>query len=104
MSEFTVNDPPDRARSSQPSIRMPILIGAVVTAGISLIPFASLTCCLPMVFGGLLATFLYSRGLTSPMAMSKGITIGLITTLLGGLLAVLIIDIVWWTQGYQMEA
>jgi hypothetical protein len=104
MSEFTVNEPSDRNRSQQPSMRMPILIGAIVTAGISLIPFASLTCCLPMIFGGLLATFLYSRGLTSPMAMSKGITIGLITALLGGILTVLIIDIVWLTQGYQMGA
>lgn len=85
-------------------MRMPIVIGAVVTAGLSLIPFANLTCCLPMIFGGLLATFLYSRGLTSPMAMSKGITIGLVTALLGGLLTVLIIDVVWLTQGYQIGA
>lgn len=104
MSQFTVDDPPLHGEPTTPSMRKPILIGVLVTTGLSLIPFASLTCCLPMIFGGLLATFLYTRGLSSPMAMSKGITVGLITTLLGGVLTILIIDVIWLTQGYQIGA
>lgn len=83
---------------------MPILAGAGFITCVSLIPFASLTCCLPSILGGLLATFLYSSKLDGPMEMSKGITIGLLTCLLGGIAAVVIIDLIWMTFDYQIGA
>ena len=105
MSEFTVDqttngDGPPPA----PPMAMPILVGAGFITVVSLIPFASLTCCLPSILGGLLATWLYSTKRDGPMEMSKGITIGLLTCLLGGIAAVAVIDLIWVVFDYQIGA
>lgn len=103
MSEFTV-DPSTAADGPPPapSMVMPIVVGAAFITVVSLIPFASLTCCLPSILGGLLATWIYSSRLDGPMEMTKGITIGLLTCLLGGIVAVAIIDLIWAVFDYQI--
>jgi mannitol-specific phosphotransferase system IIBC component len=105
MNEFTVNDPPvpDDGPPRHP-VWMPILIGAIVIATLSVIPFVGLTCCLHMILGGLVATWLYSWSFAGAMPMSKGIMIGLISTLLGGILSVMVIDAIWLLFDYQIGA
>lgn len=105
MSEFTVDDPANGdGPPPAPSMAMPILVGAALITGLSLIPFASMTCCLPSILGGLLAIWLYSLKMDGPLEMSKGITIGLVTCLLGGIAAVAVIDLIWVTFDYQIGA
>jgi len=105
MSDFTIDDPSStEGPPPSPSMTMPILIGAALITGITLIPFASMTCCLPSILGGLLATWLYSSKLDGAMEMSKGITIGLLTCLLGGVAGVLATDLIWMSFDYQIGA
>jgi len=105
MNEFTVNDPPapDDGLPRHP-MWMPILVGAIVIAVLSLIPFIGLTCCFHMIVGGLVATWLYSWSYTGAMPMSKGIVIGLISTLLGSILSIVVIDAIWLLFDYQIGA
>ena len=64
-----------------------MLIGAGLIFGIAFIPYASMTCCLPSIIGALVAVHLYTRKYGLTLTYGKGIKLGVLTCLMGGLAA-----------------
>jgi hypothetical protein len=62
-----------------------ILIGLLAT-----IPFSNLACCLWVLLGGALATYLYIKKSTVPVLMAEGVQLGALAGIIGGLLYLLI--------------
>jgi hypothetical protein len=61
------------------------LIGLLAT-----IPFVNLACCLWVLLGGALATYLYIKKSTVPVLMAEGLQLGALAGIIGGLLYLLI--------------
>ena len=64
-----------------------MLIGATLIFVVSFIPYASFTCCLPHLAGALLAVHLFTRKCRLTISYGRGIKLGILTCLMGGLAA-----------------
>ena len=64
-----------------------MLIGAGLVFVISIIPFIGLTfcCCIPQILGSLLAVYWYTNKYKITISPGKGIILGILTCLLGGI-------------------
>jgi hypothetical protein len=71
----------------------PGLIGGVVLGLLSVIPFvsaANVCCCLWAIVGGLLATFLYVKGSSTPATAADGAVLGVIAGVVGAIISIII--------------
>jgi hypothetical protein len=73
--------------SEQPDDFKAMMIGAVFIFIIAFIPYAVLACCLPQIFGALLAVHLFTSQYSYTLTTGQGIKLGILTCLLGGLSA-----------------
>jgi hypothetical protein len=64
-----------------------MLIGAALIFVVSFIPYASFSCCLPYLFGALLAVHLFTGKYRLTISYGRGIKLGILTCLMGGLAA-----------------
>jgi hypothetical protein len=62
-----------------------MLLGAALIFGVSFIPYASFSCCLPYILAALLAVHLFTRKYGLTVSYGRGIKLGILTCLMGGL-------------------
>ena len=68
----------------------PALLGGLITGILSVIPIVSSCCCIWAVLGGLLATFLYIRSSTVPVATGEGAVVGVLSGVVGSIIYLVI--------------
>lgn len=68
----------------------PAMTGGIVIGLLSIIPYLNLACCLWVLLGGALATYLYIKKSTTPVLMAEGLQLGAMAGVIGGLLYVLV--------------
>jgi len=95
--------------SSPPSVEEPddfqaMLIGAGIIFVVSFIPYASMSCCLPHLIGALVAVHLFTRKYGLTLSYGKGIKLGVLTCLMGGLTAWVVVMALMLLFGYQVGA
>ncbi len=73
------------APAEAPDDFKPMLIGAALIFVIGLIPFSALLCCLPQLGGALLAVHLFTATYRLTISYGRGIKLGILTCLVGGL-------------------
>ena len=66
------------------------IIGGVLIGLLATIPFVNLGCCLWVLLGGALATYLYIKKSSAPVLMAEGAQIGALAGVIGGLLYLLL--------------
>ncbi len=91
----------------QSSLTRPAVIGGLVIGVLSALPFfsaANLCCCLWVVTGGLIASYLLQQDRTEPIALSDGALVGLLAGLIGsGVFLVLSIPITMAVAPFQRQ-
>ena len=94
--------PPPSAE--EPDDFQAMLIGAGIIVAVSFIPYASMACCLPHLIGAVVAVHLYTRKYGLTISYGKGIKLGVLTCLMGGLAVWVVITAVLLVFGYQIGA
>lgn len=90
--------------AEEPDDFQAMLVGAGIIFGVSFIPYASMTCCLPHVIGALVAVHLYTRKYGLTLSYGKGIKLGVLTCLMGGLAAWVVVMALLLVFSYHVGA
>ncbi len=98
-------EPPAVARPvEEPDDFQAMLLGAALIFVVAFIPYASFTCCLPSLVGSLLAVHLLTRKYRLTISYGRGIKLGILTCLLGGLAAWVVMLAIRLLFDYQFGA
>jgi hypothetical protein len=84
----------------------PAIIGGLVSGVLSALPYVSLgnlACCLWVVLGGALATYLYIRQSPTPVDMGEGALLGLLAGIFGTVVKIIVGVPLAIMMGYPME-
>jgi len=81
-----------------------MLIGAALIFVVSFIPYASFSCCLPHLVGALLAVHLFTGKYRLTISYGRGIKLGVLTCLMGGLAAWAVVLAIRLLFEYQVGA
>ncbi len=79
-----------------------MMIGATCIFVVAFIPFASLACCLPQIFGAVLALHLFTSQYRLTLAYGDAIKLGILTVLIGAFASWLVAMLLLMTTGYQV--
>lgn len=90
------------SETEQPDDFRAMVIGGVLIFIITFIPFAVLSCCLPHIFGALLAIHLFTSQYSLSMTAREGIKLGILTCLLGGLSSWVVAMLLYFLFDYQI--
>ena len=93
--------PPTTEPAGEPDDFKAMMTGATVIFVISLIPFANFTCCLPHLAGTLVALHLFTKQYQLSLTYGDGIKLGILTALLGGLAAWVVMVLLHMVFHYQ---
>ncbi|HEV7859995.1 MAG TPA: hypothetical protein VGO91_15360 [Pyrinomonadaceae bacterium] len=66
------------------------IAGGILIGLLAAIPFINAACCLWVLLGGALATYLYIKKSTVPVLMAEGVQLGALAGIIGGLLYLLV--------------
>jgi hypothetical protein len=69
--------------TQRPKILMPALIGGILSGILSAIPFVSCLCCLWVIGGGLLASYLLSKDSPASLTTGDGAIVGVFAGIIG---------------------
>jgi len=81
-----------------------MLIGAALIFVVSFIPYASFSCCLPYLVGALLAVHLFTGKYRLTISYGRGIKLGILTCLMGGLATWVVMLAIRLLFDYQVGA
>jgi hypothetical protein len=95
------NVPPSPAED--PDDFKAMMIGAGFIFVITFIPYSFMLCCLPQIFGALLAIHLFTKWHHLTLTYGEGIKLGILTALLGGLAAWVVAVAVMLLFHYQFN-
>ncbi|MFC2161266.1 hypothetical protein ACFLRW_06905 [Acidobacteriota bacterium] len=71
--------------AQQPRMLMPALIGGIFSGVLTAIPFISCLCCLWIIAGGFLATYLLSKDSPSSLTPGNGAIVGVFAGIIGSI-------------------
>lgn len=90
--------------TEQPDDFRAMMIGATMIFIIAFIPFAVFACCLPQIFGSLLAVHLFTSQYSLTLTTGRAIKLGILTCLLGGLSSWVVAMLLYFLFDYQVGA
>lgn len=95
-------NPNPAAEMEEPDDFKAMLAGATVIFVVSFIPYAALTCCLPQIIGTLLALHLFTSKYALTITAGRGIKLGILTCLMGGIAAWAVGTAIYFLFNYQV--
>ena len=90
--------------TEQPDDFRAMMTGATMIFIIAFIPYATLACCLPHIIGSLLAVHLFTSQYSLTLPTGRGIKLGILTCLLGGLSVWVVAMGLYFLFDYQVGA
>jgi hypothetical protein len=80
----------------------PALLGGLLIGVLSALPFVSMCCCLWVIAGGVLATYLLQERLTTPVTAGDATVVGLLAGIFGAILSTVLSQLLALARGVDV--